>query len=69
LICTQKDTYCHITISILLEKNTDKRNLMIESRLHDMYIGMLPPEEKSKHPSSTMKRAKNEVELLLELVS
>jgi hypothetical protein len=52
-----------------MRKPSDKRNLMIESRLHDMYIGMLPPEEKSKHPSSTMKRVKNEVELLLELVS
>jgi hypothetical protein len=52
-----------------MRKPSDKRNLMIKSRLHDTYIGMLPPEEKSKHPSSTMKRVKNEVELLLELVS
>jgi hypothetical protein len=40
-------------------KPSGKRNLiMIKSRLRDIYIGMLPPEEKSKHPSSTRKRGK-----------
>jgi hypothetical protein len=32
--------------------------LMVKSRIGDIYIGMLPPEEKSKHPSSTRKRGK-----------
>jgi hypothetical protein len=42
-----------------MRKPSGKRNLvMIKSRLRDIYIGMLPPEEKSKHPSSTRKRGK-----------
>jgi hypothetical protein len=42
-----------------IRKPSGKRNLvMIKSRLHDIYIGMFPPEEKSKHPSLTRKRGK-----------
>jgi hypothetical protein len=40
-----------------MRKPSGKRNLvMIKSKLCDIYIGMLPPEEKSKHPSLTRKR-------------
>jgi hypothetical protein len=42
-----------------MRKPSGTRNLvMIKSRLCDIYIGMLPPEEKSKHPSLTWKRGK-----------
>jgi hypothetical protein len=42
-----------------MRKPSGKRNLvMIKSRLRDIYIGILPPEEKSKHPSLTRKRGK-----------
>jgi len=40
-------------------KPSDERSLvMVKSRIRDIYIGMLPPEDKSKHPSSTRKRGK-----------
>jgi hypothetical protein len=42
---------------------------MVKSRIGDIYIGMLPPEEKSKHPLSTRKRGKNETKEPLKLVS
>jgi hypothetical protein len=32
--------------------------VMVKSRLRSIYIGMLPAEEKSKHPSSTRKVAR-----------
>jgi hypothetical protein len=31
---------------------------MIKSRLCDIYIAMLPPDKKSKHPSLTRKKGK-----------
>jgi hypothetical protein len=43
----------------MMRKPSGKRNLvMIKSRLHNIHIGMLPSEEKSKHPSLTRKRGK-----------
>jgi hypothetical protein len=42
-----------------MRKPSDKRNLvMIKSRLCDIYIAMLPPDKKSKHPSLTRKKGK-----------
>jgi hypothetical protein len=43
-------------------KPSDARHLlvMVKCRLHSTYIGMLPAEEKSKHPSSTRKSCKRQ---------